>query len=65
MSLDFIVADVGVKCCGPLIALSKRCKQRPRSDVEWNADVLSADVVLGQSVFRSRAILGQVILCAG
>lgn len=28
-----------------------------------DADVLSADSVLGQSVFRSRAILGQVIQC--
>lgn len=47
-------------------AQSHRCEQWQGPGVECDADVLSGDSVLGQSVFRSRqAILGQVILSEG
>lgn len=45
---------------------SNWCDQRPRPGLVCDANALSGDCVLGQSVFRSwRAILGQVILCVG
>jgi len=57
---------VGIKCSGTSTAQSNRCERRPRPGVVCDADVLSVDCVLGQSVFRSRwAILGQVVLCVG
>lgn len=47
-------------------AQSHRCEQWRGPGVVCDADVLSGDCVLGQSVFRSRqAILGQVILSEG
>lgn len=56
----------GIKSSASSPARSNRCERRPRPAVVCDADVLSGDCVLGQSVFRlRRAILGQVILCVG